>query len=78
MPRLGNQPQVDLEALVHRGIGQALGHALAVGFGGDVLAELGQVILAVGLLDMGEELRPLAPQVDAAPQEIAGRPQLGR
>jgi hypothetical protein len=44
---IGHQRQVDLEALVHRGIGQALGHAIAVGCVGDALADLGQVIWAL-------------------------------
>ena len=34
--------------------------------------------MGVGLLDMGQERRPLARQVAAAPQESAGGPHLGR
>jgi hypothetical protein len=62
---------------VHSRLGKALGYAISVGFVGEVLADLGQVILAVGMLDMGQELSALAHQVDAAPQEIAGGAPLG-
>jgi len=49
----GEQRQVDLNAFWHGGIGNALGDPILVRFVGDLLAELRQVILAVGVLDMG-------------------------
>ena len=51
--------------LLHRGIGEALGDPVAVGFVGELLAIGGQVVLAVGVLEMGEELGPFA-HADAA------------
>jgi hypothetical protein len=57
---VANQREVDGDALVHRGIGTPLGDAVAVGLIGNLLAKRGQVVLAVGLLDMGESLCSLA------------------
>ena len=74
---VGEQGQVDLDVLLRRRIGKALGHAAAVGLVGDVLADRGQVVLAVGLLPLGQEVGPLAHQGDAAPQQVTGRPHVG-
>ena len=43
-----------------------------VGFIGDFLADFGQVILAVGILHMGQEFRAFAHQERAASKQIAG------
>jgi hypothetical protein len=59
---MANQRAVACEALVHRGIGQPLGAAGAVGLIGNLLANRGQVVLAVGVLDMGESLDSCAPE----------------
>jgi hypothetical protein len=48
----GDQDQVDLDILLHRGIGKAFGDAPAVGFVGEVRADLRQVVLAMGILDV--------------------------
>jgi hypothetical protein len=42
-----NQCKVDVDALLHRGLRKPLRDAVAVGFVGDLLANLGEVILAV-------------------------------
>ena len=55
-----DQLEVDLDALAHAGIGEALGDAGAVGLVGELLAGLGEVVLAVGVLDVGEQLGALA------------------
>jgi hypothetical protein len=49
----GAQGQVDRDGLVDCRGGTALGDALPVGGGGEWLAELGQVILAVGIVPGG-------------------------
>ena len=46
-------------------------------FVGELLADLGQVILAVGILDMGQQLRPFAHQMHPAPEQVAGGAHLG-
>ena len=49
---IGDEGQGACDGLGHSGIGQAFGHPCAVGFVGDLLATLRQVILAMGLLDV--------------------------
>ncbi len=73
---VANQRAVDCDALVHRGIGKPLADAGAVGLIGNLLANRGQVVLAVGLLDMGESLGSCAHEVYPAPEEITGRAHL--
>jgi hypothetical protein len=77
MVRVVNQSQVDCDTRLHGGIGKALRAAVAVRLIGDLLANLGPVILAVGIVDVGSQLRPLAHQGHPSPEEIAGRPHRG-
>jgi hypothetical protein len=49
----GEQGHVDREGLWHGRVGKALSAALAVGLGGEVLAALGQVRLALGMWHLG-------------------------
>jgi hypothetical protein len=72
-----NQGKVDCATLLHGRLGKPLSDTLAVRFRGDLLADLGQVILASGLLDVGSQLRPFAHQMHAAPEEISRGPHLG-
>jgi hypothetical protein len=73
-----DQREVDLTTLLHGRRGKALGHALPVGFVGECFAELGEVILAVGLLDMSSQLCALAPQVHPSAEPVAGGTHRGR
>ena len=50
----------------------AFGQSGAIGFVGDVLLKRREVVLAGGVLDVGEEFGPLAHEVHAPPEEIAG------
>jgi hypothetical protein len=75
---LGDQGQVDCDALVYGGLSNAFGHAIPVRFGGDLRADLGEVVLAIGMLDMGQQCSALAHEVCAAPQEVTGGAPLGR
>ena len=50
----GDQGQVDCDALVYGGISTAFGHALTVRCVGELLANLGEVVVAIGMLDMGQ------------------------
>lgn len=52
---------------------EPLGDAVPIGFIGDLLADLGPVVLAVGMLDMRQEFRAFAHQGRAAAQHITGR-----
>jgi hypothetical protein len=73
-----NQRKIDFDAFLYRGIREPLGDSLAVGFLRNLFADLGQVILAVGILDMGEQLGACAREMQAPPQEITGRTHLRR
>ena len=63
---IGDQGQVDRDGLWHSSLVKALGDTLAVGFGGAFLAHLGQVLLPIRILYMGQQVRALAHQVGAA------------
>lgn len=50
----GDEGQGDLDGCLHGRRIKALGHLLAVGFGGTLLADLGQVGLAGGMVHRGQ------------------------
>lgn len=68
------QGQSHRDALLHRRIGEACRDATAVGFLGQLPAHLGQGGLAVGVLDMRQQLGAVAQAVHPAPEERACRP----
>jgi hypothetical protein len=49
-----DEGQVHCDALLHRGLGEALSHPVAVGLVGELLANLREVVLAMGVLNMSE------------------------
>jgi len=49
-----DQREVDFHALLDGRIGKALGDADTIGFVGELFPDLGQVILTVGIVDVGE------------------------
>jgi hypothetical protein len=63
---LGNERHVDLKGLVHRAIGHAVGNAITVGFVRDLLPALGQIVLTIGIVAMGQQFRTLPHPVGAA------------
>jgi hypothetical protein len=69
---LRHQGQIAREVLWHGGSSTALSNAIAVGFGRALLAALGQVVLAVSVLDMGQEVGACAPERRPAPPEATG------
>jgi hypothetical protein len=76
--RIGEQGQVDCDALLYGSLSKAFSDAITRGFGGDLLAEFGQVVVTVGLLAMSQPFSACAHQVCAASSEVAGRPPLSR
>jgi len=74
----GEQRKIDCDVLVPCGIVKAFCHPAPVGLVGHLLAHVGQVIRAGGLLDMRQKLCPCAPQGSAAPQEVTGGTPLSR
>ena len=73
-----DQGQVGFNTGLDGGIREAFGDAGTVGFVGDLFADLGQVVLAVGVLDMSQQLGPFAHQIGTAAQQVAGGAHLGR
>jgi hypothetical protein len=77
--RLGRVEErpLDVAAFGPRGIGQARGDPVAVGWVGDLPPQLGQMVRAVGVLDLGQSRGTVMHQVQPAPEERAGRPPVG-
>jgi hypothetical protein len=69
-----NQGEGDVDTLLHRGLREPFRHALSVRFVGQLLPECRQIVLAVGILDVREELGAFTCQMYAAPQQVAGGP----
>jgi len=67
----GEQRKIDCDVLVPCGIVKAFCHPAPVGLVGHLLAHVGQVIRAGGLLDMRQQFRPCAPQRHPPPEEVA-------
>ena len=73
----GDAREVNFPARVHRGIGKTFGAAVTVGFGGAGVTDGRQVILAVGLLHVRQQLTPFVRQRHATAEPIAGGPHGG-
>jgi hypothetical protein len=58
-----DEHQIDLDTFLHDRIGKARGNPVAVGFVGELFADGGQIILAVGILDMRQKLGPFVCQM---------------
>jgi len=69
-----DEREVNFNALVHRWIGNTFGDAGTVGLVGDVLTAGRQVLLAVGLLHVRQQLTPFVRQMHATPSPITGGP----
>ena len=72
-----NQREVDRDTVLHRWIGTPLGAAITVGLVGGLLPDLGPVVRRGGLLDMGQECRPLAHACQAPSEQSPGGPHRG-
>ena len=68
---------VHLDGALDLGVREALGDPLAVHFLGDLLAERREVVLGVGVLDVGEEVGAAADEVGSPAQEVPGGSHLG-
>ena len=53
---MANEGEVHFDALLDSGVRKAFGNAVAVGFVSDLLADLRQIVLTVGLLDVRQVL----------------------
>ena len=68
--------KIDFDALLHTGMWEAFGDASSVGFVGDLFADVREVVLAVGVLNVAEELGTFAHEMHAAAEKIPGRSHL--
>jgi hypothetical protein len=55
-----NEGDIDCDRLAHAGIGGMIFDALTIGFVGEFLADLREIVLASGILHVGQKFRPLA------------------
>ena len=69
---MAKERQIHLDALLHGGIAEALRHPIPVGFVGDLLANLREVVLTIGIVDVREQLCALAHEMHPPLQEIPG------
>ncbi len=70
---------IELYAFLYAGIGEAVGNAYfdSVAFPCDP-SHIGEVILVIGVLDMGNEFSPFSCEVSAPPEQISGGAHIGR
>jgi hypothetical protein len=71
--RVGHEGEVDFDALRHSGLREPVRHTGPVGLVGQFLPDRGQIVQAVGLLDVREEFSTFTGRRSAAPQQVAGR-----
>jgi hypothetical protein len=60
---VSKQRQIDFDTCRHGGLGTPLGNASAVRLRGALLPPLGQIVLTMRMLDVGEQFRALAHQL---------------
>ena len=75
---IGEERAIHCDALGHRRLGNALGHAVSVGFVGALCADGREVRLAVGIVDRGQAFAALAGQGHASTPQGPGRAPLSR
>ena len=68
---------IELDALSHTRVWELLSQTGPVGLTGDFLAEGLEIVLAVGVLDVGEQLGTLVDQMVAPAQQVTGGAHFG-
>ena len=76
--RVINERDLHFTGLADARIGEVLFASLALGLVRQLLANLREMVLTVGILPVGQEFGPFAPSVTAPAQEIPGGPHCGR
>jgi hypothetical protein len=71
------QSEVHLDTLAGGGIEKRLSHAGTIGFISNLLPNLGQIVLTVSALDVGQGSRPLSGEMHPAVEQVTGSPPLG-
>ena len=67
-----------LYRLADTGIGEMVSHVFAVRFVCESFADLGEIVLTIGIVNVGSEFGALARQVTATTEQVAGGPHLRR
>jgi hypothetical protein len=75
---VANEGQGHCHPLLDCRVRQACGNPVAVGFVSARLADLRQIVRAIGLLEVRQECRALAHAMSPSPPQVAGRPHLCR
>jgi hypothetical protein len=70
--------EIGFDAPSDDGIGELFGDTLAIDFVGDLFTELGKVTLAVGVLDVAQEIGTLTHEVVTSSKKVTGSPHFGR
>jgi hypothetical protein len=69
-----NQGEVDLDALLDGGLKEPFRHAVPIALVGQLFPDLGQMVLTIRSLDVCKQFGALTRQMQAASEEIPGRP----
>lgn len=64
--------EIDFHAFLDGGIGKMIGESHPMGRNGQLLFKVGKIILAFGIIDMGQQFSPFMHEVVSPPQEIPG------
>ena len=72
-----DERDIERDAFAYAGVGEALSQVDSVGLAGDFLAEGLEIVLAVGVLDVGEQLGTLVDQMVAPAQQVTGGAHFG-
>jgi hypothetical protein len=75
---IADERSIDCDGFLHRRIMKALRHPVAIGLVGDVLADLGQVVWAMGIVPVRSQLSAFAPQIRTTPPEVTRGAQRSR
>jgi len=73
-----DQLEVDFDAPPDIGIGELFGNALSMSAIRDLPAELGQIVLGIGVLDVAEQVGPFTGEVVPPAEQVPGRAHSSR
>ena len=62
--------EIHLDAFLNGKAGEVIGDAVTICLVGQLLSELGEVVLAIGVLDVGEQFGTFLHEMVSSPEEI--------
>ena len=75
---VGNESEIDVDVLLHGEITEASRCLASVGWVRELLLENRQVVLAVGILDVGQEFGAFTREVESSSEQVTGSAHLVR